>query len=190
MNATSVESVLQVLEDAGFERLPKPLVVSGSSFDFDAAVKGTGVSHDLVVLATSNTPARHLVRLLSALSRTLDQVDSRRPVSLVLLGETIEARTMTSLELHSRVLTIGSDAPDRDEIRRAVAVLLPLTLPTEQSAGRPPLTMVAEKLGDAASDEHQKFIEAAEVGSDEVRDWLRRYIDAAANGELTEGSDS
>jgi hypothetical protein len=190
MNATSVESVLQVLEEAGFERLPKPLIVAGSSFDFDAAVKGTGVSHDLVILATSNTSQLRLVRLLSGLSRTLDQIESRRPVTLVLLGETADLRTMASLERNSRVLTIESDAPHRDQIRRAIAVLLPLTLPTEQSPGRPPLTVVAEKLGGALSDEHQKFIDAAQVGSDEVRDWLRRYIDAAANGESTEGSDS
>ncbi|MDQ1551369.1 MAG: hypothetical protein QOD50_791, partial [Actinomycetota bacterium] len=139
MNTTAVETVLQVLEDAGFERLPKPLVVAGSSLDFDAAVKGTGASHDLVVLATSNTPASHLVRLLSALSRTLDQVDSRRPVSLVLLGSGVDAQAMISLEQHSRVLTIDSAAPDPDEIRRAIAVLLPLNLPNGQSAGRPPL---------------------------------------------------
>lgn len=106
MNGTSIESVLQVLVDAGFERLPKPLVVAGSTFDFDAAVKGTGVSHDLVVLATSITPPRHLVRLVSALSRTLDQVDSRRPVSLVLLGDAIDAEIRASLEQHSRVRVI------------------------------------------------------------------------------------
>ncbi len=190
MNGTSIESVLQVLLDAGFERLPKPLVVAGSSFDFDAAVKGTGVSHDLVVLATSITPPRHLVRLVSALSRTLDQVDSRRPVSLVLLGDAIDAEIRTSLEQHSRVLTVNSDTPDPVEIRRAVAVLLPLTLPAQQSAGRPPLTVVAEKLGAPVSDEHQKFLEAAQIGPDEVRDWLRSYIDAAAIGESSEGGTS
>lgn len=190
MTAPGVESVLQVLEAAGFERLPKPLVVAGSSFDFDAAVKGTGVSHDLVVLATSSTPARHLVRLLSALSRTLDQVDSRRPVSLVLLGDPVDASTMTSLEQHARVLTIDGDAPDPGQIRRAIAVLLPLQLPAQQSAGRSPLTVVADKLGDSVSDEQLKFIEAAEIGTETVRDWLRRYIDAAATGESGEGSDA
>ena len=190
MNAPGVESVLRVLEDEGFERLPKPLVVAGSSFDFDAAVKGTGVSHDLVVLAASNASQDRLVRLLSALSRTLDQVESRRPVSLVLLGEAVDAQTMTKLEQHARVLTIESDAPHRDEIRRAIAVLLPLTLPTEQSLAKPPLAVVTEHLGAAISDEHRKFIDAAQVGPDEVREWLRTYIDDAADGESSEGSGS
>ncbi|WAJ44599.1 hypothetical protein OK015_26400 [Mycobacterium sp. Aquia_216] len=191
MNASGVESVLRVLEDEGFERLPKPLVVAGSSFAFDAAVKGTGVSHDLVVLAANDASKDRLVRLLSALSRTLDQVESRRPVTLVLLGQAaVDARTMVSLEQHSRVLIIESDAPRPDEIRSAVAVLLPLTLPTEQSLAKPPLAVVAGHLGAALSDEHQKFIDAARVGPDEVREWLRTYIDDAVEGASGEGSDS
>lgn len=183
------ESVLQVLEGAGFERLPRPLVVAGSSFEFDAAVKGTGISHDLVVLATSNTPQGRLVRLLSGLSRTLDQVESRRPVSLVLIGTTTDARTMSSLEQHARVLLIESEDPRPEQISRAVAVLLPLSLPAEQSQGRPPLAVVAERLGGALSKEHQKFIDAAQVGPDEVQESLRRYIDAAVCDGSSEGSD-
>lgn len=189
MTGAGVESVLRVLEAAGFERLPKPLVVAGSSFDFDAAVKGTGVSHDLVVLATTSTPAHYLARLLSALSRTLDQVESRRPVSLVMLGDAVDAAMMTSLEQNARVLAIDSDAPDPDQISRAIAVLLPLKLPTLQTAGRPPLAVVVEKLGATGSEEHLKFIEAAQVGPEEVRDRLRRFIDVAANGEASEGSE-
>jgi hypothetical protein len=186
VTATSVEAVLHMLESAGFERLPKPLVVAGSSFDFDAAVKGTGVSHDLVLLATNRTPDQHLVRLVSALSRTLDQVDSRRPVSLVLLGDSVDAPTMTKLEQHARVLNVDGDTPDPDRIRRAIAVLLPLTLPAEQVAGRAPLTIVADKLGDSLTDEHLNFIRAAEVGTETVRDWLRQYIDGAVTGESSE----
>lgn len=189
MTGGGLESVLRVLDAAGFERLPKPLVVAGSSFEFDAAVKGTGVSHDLVVLATSNTPAHYLVRLLSALSRTLDQVESRRPVSLVLLGDPVDAATMTGLEQNARVLAIDSDDPDPDQISRAIAVLLPLKLPTLQTAGRPPLAVVVEKLGAIGSEEHLQFIEAAQVGPEEVRDCLRRFIDSAASGESSEGSE-
>ncbi|HZJ48386.1 MAG TPA: hypothetical protein VFD97_05050, partial [Acidimicrobiia bacterium] len=61
--ASGVEVVLNVLETAGFERLPKPLVVAGTSFDFDAAARGTKVSHDLVVVAASEMAPRRLVRL-------------------------------------------------------------------------------------------------------------------------------
>lgn len=186
---SGIETVLGALETAGFERLPRPLMVAGSAFEFDAAVKGTGVSNDLVVVAMSPTAPRRLVRLLSGLSRTLDQVESRRPVTLVLLGEPPDASTMADLERHARVLTIESRAPKPDQVLQAVAVLMPLTLPSATSRGQDPLTEVARFLGSSLSKEHQALIEAAKVGPEEVRESLRRYIDGAAHGE-NEGIDS
>ena len=186
---SGIETVLAVLQDAGFERLPDPLVVADSAFDFDAAVTGTGVSHDLVVVATSPSTPRRLVRLLSGLSRTLDHLDSRRPVTLVLLGGQPDRSVVTDLERHARVLTIESRHPDPDEARQAIAVLLPLTLPSAASRGRDPLTEVAEFLRPAPSRDHLALIEAATVGPDAVRESLRRYIDGAALGE-GDGSES
>lgn len=188
--ASGVETVLGLLETVGFERLPKPLVVAGSTFDFDAAARGTGVSHDLVVVATSPKAPKRLVRLLSGLSRTLDQVESRRPVSLVLLGEQLDGSTTADLERHARVLTIESDNPEADQVRRAVAVLMPLALPSTTRRGRDPLTEVAETLGSTLSKEHRALIDAAKVGPEEVRESLRRYVEAAANGVSDEGTDS
>lgn len=186
--ATGVESVLQLLEGSGFERLPKPLLVAGTTFDFDAAVKGTGVSHDLVIVATSATTPRRLAQLLSGLSRTLDQVQSRRPVSLVLLGQHSTAATMADLERHARVMTIDSESPNDDEVRRAVAVLLPLSLPSTTRQGREPLDEVAATLGVRLSDEHQSLINKAKVGPEAVREALRNYIDSGARDEATGGN--
>lgn len=73
MTATTIEVVLGILEGSGFERLPRPLVVDGSTFDFDAAARGTGLSHDLVVVSSAATAPKRLLRLLSGLSRVLDQ---------------------------------------------------------------------------------------------------------------------
>lgn len=188
--ASGVETVLDVLETAGFERLPKPLVVAGSSFDFDAAARGTGVSHDLVVVATSPSSSRRLVRLVSGLSRTLDQVESRRPVSLVLLGERLDGSTTADLERHARVLSIESGDPTPDNVRRAVAVLMPLEIPTATRQGRDPLGEVAELLGSSVSSEHQAFLEAARIGAEEVRETLRGYVDSAAAGTPDEGGGS
>jgi len=187
---SAVETVLDVLETAGFERLPKPLVVAGASFDFDAAARGTGVSHDLVVVAAAPNNPRRLVRLLSGLSRTLDQVDSRRPVSLVLLGELADGTIAADLERHSRVLTIESSDPEPADVHRAIAVLLPLALPAASRQGRDPLSEVAGALGPSLSDEHRAFLEAARVGPDEVRETLRGYVDAGASGVSDEGNDS
>lgn len=188
--ASGVETVLGVPEIIGFERLPKPLVVAGSTFEFDAAARGTGVSHDLVVVAINPKDPRRLVRLLSGLSRTLDQAESRRPVSLVLLGDRLDGSTAADLGRHARVLTVENGDPEPDQVRRAVAVLMPLTLPSATSRGQDPLSEVAETLGSALSDEHRTLLEAAKVGPDEVRDTLRRYIEDAANGVSDDGTDS
>lgn len=187
---SGIETVLQVLDDAGFERLPKPLVVGGSTFDFDAAAKGTGVSHDLVVVASSETPPRRLVRLLSGLSRTLDQVESRRPVSVVLLGERLDAPTIGDMERHARVLTVESPDPDAEDVRRAIAVLMPLVVPSATSHPKDPLSEVAEILGASATGEHEALIDAAKVGPREVRESLRRYINGAIGDAASEGLDS
>jgi hypothetical protein len=179
--ASGVETVLDVLEAGGFERLPKPLVVAGSTFDFDAAARGTGVSHDLVVVAMTSAVPKRLARLLSGLSRTLDQVHSRRPVTLVLLGELPDGSMDADLERHARVLTINGHEPEPIDVARAVAVLLPLELPSATTQGRDPLSEVAATLGRALSHEHSTLLDAAMVGPDEVRDALRRYVEGAVS---------
>jgi hypothetical protein len=60
---SGMDTVLGVLQTAGFVQLPKPLMVADSSFDFDAAVLGTGVSHDLVVVASGDSAPMHLERV-------------------------------------------------------------------------------------------------------------------------------
>jgi hypothetical protein len=184
------ETVLGVLEEEGFERLPRPLVVAGSTFDFDAAARGTGVSHDLVVVAKLRSEPRRLVRLLSGLSRTLDHAESSRPVSLVLLGDQPDGPTLSDMERYARVLPILKSDPSPDEVRKAVAVLLPLELPSATARGRDPLAAVAALLGRSMTAEHQAFIDASRIGPDEVREELRRFIDRAASGEPNEGAGS
>jgi hypothetical protein len=180
--AAGVEAVLAVLESSGFERLPSPLVVAGSAFEFDAAARGTVYSHDLVVVAlTSNEPSR-LVRLLSGLSLTLDQVASRRPVTLVLLGDPLDASTHSQLERQARVLAIGSEEPSEKEIREVVAILLPLDLPTSSSQGRDALAELEAVVGKGWSDEHRALVAAAAAGPDAVRDALREYLEDGASG--------
>lgn len=185
---TAIETVLEVLEEEGFERLPKPLVVAGAAFDFDAAARGTGVSHDLVVIATGAPSSRRLVQLLSGLTRTLDQVESRRPVSLVFVGEPPVEPTAAELERHARVLPIATEAPTADQVRRAISVLLPLSLPPTAQQGQEPLDEVAASLGTRLSDEHRHLIEEARIGPEAVRDALREYIDAGARGDSTDGA--
>lgn len=178
---TSVQEVLTVLEQAGFERLPKPLTVVGTEFDFEAAVSGTDTSHDLVLVATDQVPPRRLQRLVAGLARSLDLAASRRPVSLVLIGAVAASERM-ELERYARVLPIASTTPVVVEIEKAVAVLLPLKLPNAVLVnGNEPVNEVMAALGPAnATPDHIALINAAADGPDAVREALRRYVNEGA----------
>lgn len=178
---TSVQDVLAVLEHSGFERLPKPLTVVGTEFDFEAAARGTHTSHDLVLIATDQVSSKRLQRLVAGLARSLDLAASRRPISLVLLGG-VSTSDRIELERYARVLPIASTKPDASEIKKAVAVLLPLTLPNADLAhGNDPVDEVIAALGPVkATTEHIALIRAAADGPDVVREILRRYANEGA----------
>jgi hypothetical protein len=178
---TGVRDVLDVLEGAGFERLSKPLTVVGTEFDFEAAASGTHTSHDLVLIATDQVPRKRLQRLVAGVARSLDLAASRRPVSLVLLGE-VAASDRMELERYARVLPIASTTPDVAEIEKAVAVLLPLKLPNADLVnGSDPIKEVMMALGPLKSTpDHIALIKAAADGPDAVREAFRRYANEGA----------
>ena len=177
--STAVELVLNEFESAGFRRLPEPLVVAGAEFDFDAAVTGTGLSHDLVLVGGQVTNPIHLVRVLSGLNRSLDRLASRRPVSLVLVGARPEPATLAGLEKNARVMVIEGERPEAAAIRDAIAVLFPLRLPPTTEEVADALDELVADLGRSASDEHRLLIEAARIGLDAVQETFRRYLDEA-----------
>lgn len=187
----SVRDVLTVLEKAGFERLPKPLTIAGTEFDFEAAVRGTRTSHDLVLVATERVPGSRLKRLVSGLARSLDLAESRRPMSLVLIGG-MAASDRIDLERYARVLPIASSTPATPEIEEAVAVLLPLSLPNADLVhGSDPVNEVMVALGaDRATSDHIALIRMSADGPDAVREALRQYANEGAGwSDLAEDDD-
>ena len=174
---TAVELVLEELETAGFQTLQIPLDVGGALFDFDAAAKGTGVSHDLVVVGGHEADPVHLVHLLSGLNRSLDRFASRRPVSLVFVGSRPKPATLAELEDNARVMVIEGDLPEPADIRDAIAVLLPLHLPPTKQEVIDPLDELVADLGRSISDEHRAIVDAARIGPDAVREAFRLYLD-------------
>ena len=178
---TSVHEVVAVLEGAGFEPLPKPLTVAGTEFDFEAAVRGTRTSHDLVLVATDQVSPVRLQRLVAGLARSLDVAASRRPMSLVLIGG-VAASSRIELERYARVLPIASSAPDVAEIEEAVAVLLPLNLANAALVhGSDPVNEVMAELGPLkTTSDHIALIRVAADGTDAVREALRRFANEGA----------
>jgi hypothetical protein len=177
-----------VLEQAGFRRLPMPVVVAGASFDFDAALIGTGVSQDLIVVGGLATDPNHLARLLSGLNRSLDRLGSRRPVSLVLLGARPNGAYLARLEAAARVMVLDTSEPTQAAVQEAVAILLPLRLPSAAEATIAPLDEVRERLSSRVTNDHRALIDAASSGPDVVQEVLREYL-AAAFGD-TDRSES
>ena len=175
--ASGVETVLAVLASVGFQPLPKPLVVAGTTFEFDAAATGTGVSHDLVVVGGQDAEADRLTQLLSGLSRSLDRLRSCRPVSLVLLGPRPDPIILSRLENHARVILIKSEEPTAEEARDAIAIFLPLHLPSDRQVSVAPVEELLGNLGESASYEHRQIIGFASSGPEAVREALRRYVD-------------
>jgi hypothetical protein len=178
-----LETVQQVLEEAGYHAVPMPLVVAGTSFDFDAALIGSGSSQDLVLIGGISTDAERLVQLVSGLNRSLDRVESRRPVSLVLLGERPDPASITSLEAAARVMTVNDPDPTQDEVALAVAILLPLRLPATAEVAVAPLDDLRSRLPSTITDVEDEIISTAVVGADQVAEALRRYVAGAFDVE-------
>ena len=184
----SVQEVLGVLENSGFERLPKPLTIVGTEFDFEAAVRGTETSHDLVVIATDAVAPRRLRRLVAGLARSLDLASSRRPVSLVMLGELAPADRI-ELERYARVLPISSSKAEIADIKDAVAILLPLDLPNADLVHGSDNEVLAALGPVKSTSDHIALVNAAADGPEAVRETLRRYANEGA-GWTDEGTSS
>lgn len=170
---------MTVLERGGYQRLPKPLIVAGMEFDFEAAARGKRRSHDLVLVTTDRVPTIRLQRLLAGLARSLDLARSRRPVTLVIVGK-LSASERNGLERHARVLHVESADPGEAEVERAIAVLLPLDLPAAVLMhGSDPVNEVLAALGLGPETAEQiALVRPAIEGADEVREALRSYVNA------------
>jgi hypothetical protein len=117
--------------------------------------------------------------MLSGLNRSLDRLESRRPVSLVLLGARPDGALLARLEAAARVMVLASTNPTREQVRDAVAILLPLHLPSDGKAGTAPLDELSARLGDRITDDHRTLINAADAGVNAVQSALQRYIGRA-----------
>jgi hypothetical protein len=97
-------------------------------------------------------------------------------MSLVLIGG-VAASDRIELERYARVLPIASTTPSVAEIEQAVAVLLPLKLPSAALVhGSDPVNEVMAALGPLkTTSDHIALIQAAANGPDAVREALRRY---------------
>lgn len=126
---TPVERVAKALEAANFRRMAHPLQIAGLTFDTPAAFVGAPPSPDLVVVGDSTVQsAKEIQRTVEGVGRALDVMQSRRPLTLVLVGPRPESKAISALSRFARVLPVGESA-DTASLDNWLAVLLPLRLP-------------------------------------------------------------
>lgn len=172
---TPVERVANVLEEAGFKRMPMPFEIGGIEIDAAAAFVGKPPLPDLIVVGDTlaQTP-RRLHQTIEGVGRALDMMGSRRPLTLVVVGPRPESSALTSLSRHARVLAVG-EAADESTLSNWLAVLLPLKLPkTEndraQAANDKLLAGTPEPLV-------REFVELASHGQERVAARLAAAVD-------------
>src|SRR5262245_57951755 len=124
-----VDRIAQVLTNASYRRLPPPLTIANVAFDLPAAFVGTGIVPDLVVvLDTIKEEAARIRQKVEGISRALDVVRSRRPLTAILAGPRPTPHVLDALSKVCRVLPVGTvlTAEPEGALRDWLSVLLPL----------------------------------------------------------------
>ena len=174
--AGGIDTVTRALQEEGFYPLSVPLRVAGLSFQFDGALIGTRDSHDLVLLGGLTVRSTELAQLLASFCRMLDHLESRRPVTLVILGPTPDAATLTQLTTHARVIALGLSEPSDHVVRDRLAILFPIDLPPPGETTINPMDEVKQCLSGPITAAHVALIDAASQGQRQVCTALRDYV--------------
>lgn len=131
---STTDRVLDILvQEGGYRQLPKPFKVGSISFDFTHALVAGERANDLVIVIElkGDTVDDGVTRKVMALTRALDVMRSKRPVTAILTSGQPRTETLQSISKVCRVLPVGAPTgPDATSaVRDWLSVLLPLTQP-------------------------------------------------------------
>lgn len=141
---TPIERVTLLLTTAGYRPLSMPLIIGSVPFEFAAALLGPDRAPDLVLVVDTIDEKEGRVRQkITALSRALDVIGSRRPLTAILTGPRPQTSTIEALGRVCRVLPVGTPVGTAADatLHDSLAVLLPLQLPE-------PTDSVADPMGE------------------------------------------
>nr|WP_315221126.1 hypothetical protein [uncultured Duganella sp.] len=189
----TTDHVLEILvKEGGYRKLPTPFKVGAIPFEFTHALVAGERANDLVVVieVSGDTIDDGVTRKILALTRALDVMGSKRPVTAVLTLGQPRTETIHSISRVCRVLPIGAPiGPNAAEaVRDWLSVLLPLiqqppmetmlNWTVDLSASVPTLT---------GNEFAKSVIEAAPRGKTAVEevlaDAITRSVDAATADE-------
>jgi hypothetical protein len=188
---TPIDRVAEILLGAGYRPVPMPLDIAGLKFDLPMVFVGTAPSPDLILVADTAFDEEHrILRKIEGLTRAMDVMQSKRPVTLVIAGPRPTSATLDSMSRVCRVLPIGTifgENPD-EALRNWLAVLMPLNLPEPSVSIADPLAEIMSQLGGLQSDV-ASLVEVAQQGADAVQTRLLKIISEPLADE-NEGNES
>ena len=128
------DRVFEILtKEGGYRPLPRPFTIGTQAFDFTHSLVAADRANDIVIVieVKGDTADEVVIRKLLALTRALDVLRSKRPVTAVLTAGQARAATIRTISKVCRVLPVGSPSGPNAEsaVRDWLAVLLPLTHP-------------------------------------------------------------
>jgi hypothetical protein len=131
--STSDRVVDILVNEGGYRELPRPFKVGSITFEFTHALVAGDRANDLVIVidVKGDTADDAVTRKVLALTRALDVMHSKRPVTAVLTSGQPRSETIQSISKVCRVLPVGAPGgPDAaDAVRDWLSVLLPLAEP-------------------------------------------------------------
>jgi hypothetical protein len=126
----TVDRVLEILLEAGYRELAKPLMIGTLPFEFAHALVAEERALDLIVIVdlAQDADDRRLVQKIQSLARALDVMGSKRPLTSVLTSAQPSKYVLDSISRVCRVLPVGAPTGKNSEqvLRDWLAVLMPL----------------------------------------------------------------
>lgn len=189
---TTSERVVEILVQQGkYRKLEQPMKIGSLSFEFDHVLVATERANDLVIVTElkGETSDKALIRKVLAMTRALDVLKSKRPVTAVLTSGQASPETVQSISRVCRVLPIGTPS-EPNAVYDWLSVLLPISPPA------PVETLVdwtddlrREIPKDAAGPLTDLLVKTAPLGKQAVEDVLADAIKVTAEPALAEGED-
>lgn len=182
--AETLAEIHRILTEGGFSEVPSPLTVSGVPFDVLRAYAAEPGFLDLVVIIDATDGTKHQLQrgywLMERIARALDQAESRRSLTAIVLHDAGAARVPTEDFLRlGRVLLVTDAAKARHEL----APILPIRLEAGGDAEGDPLEDLLLAAAKEEDETRIALIRSARLSADEVQATLVAWIDSAFEQE-------
>jgi hypothetical protein len=177
--SNSVDQIVSVLQNAGYKRVSTPFTLAGLQFDVAAVLVGADRSSDLVIVEdTVASTSREIQIRIETIARAMDALDSKRPITAILIGPRPSAVELVAMSRVARILPVGpSSLPDQsDSLRNWLAVLLPLQLPPTGNQLADPLSELSNQL-DSDDTVISELLKSAPLGSSAVQRAFHQIIE-------------